>query len=103
MIDYEGSADLRYLIKLWPIFNTDELSYTFNSEIIFEFELPLFIQFIKIEFAGLQILKQKVTVRRPLEKATQRLVKHFLNYLEFILRTLFEIVFVNAPVFQLHF
>jgi hypothetical protein len=68
MINYECSTNFSYLVKLGPVFNTHELTNTLDPKIILEFEFALFIQVVEIEFAGLQVLKEKITVRCPLKE-----------------------------------
>ena len=43
MIYYEGTTDFGDLTKVLSVLNTYKLSYTFYSEIVFEFELALFV------------------------------------------------------------
>lgn len=69
MINDERSTNFSNLVKLRPVLNADELTNTLDPKIILEFEFALFIQIVEIEFAGLQVLEEKITVRCPLKES----------------------------------
>ena len=53
MVNNERTTDLSDLSKVLSVLNTNKLSYTLYSEIIFEFELALLIEFTEIEYASI--------------------------------------------------
>ena len=102
MINNKCASYFCYLVILRSIFYSNQLSNTFDPKIVLEFEFALFVEVIKIEFACFQILEEEVAIRGPLKESAQWLIKHLLNYIEFVLGTLFKIMLINAPILQFH-
>ena len=102
MINNKCTSNFCYLVILWSIFYSNQFSNTLDPKIVLEFEFALFVEVIKIEFACFQILKEEVAIRGPLKESAKWLIKHLLNYIEFVLGTLLKIMLINAPILQFH-